>query len=105
SVDQGVEPGPLGLAQPGHGRHARRREQLLPLAATRPPGHLALEAVLGLPRDANALVARIFPEPANPRRERRGPAVFAEITPELRHAEGSDDEDLVTISSDGHRVG
>src|SRR3954451_14173482 len=61
-LDQHVEHGALGQAQPGHDRDAQAREQLLPVAAARPPRHLSAVAVLGLTSERDPDVAGVLAE-------------------------------------------
>src|SRR5207247_2398390 len=52
----------LRHAQASHDRDAQGGEDLHLIAASRPPGDLALEVALGLARDLDALLARLLPE-------------------------------------------
>src|SRR4051794_28093695 len=98
-VHEGVQDPSLGLAQPRHHRHGHGREQRGLPTALRTPGHLAVEALLGLAGDRHPALAGVLAEPRDP------PGCRILVTDRLRRRQRSHDEDLVAVHGDLWRGG
>src|SRR3989442_1062189 len=95
--DEGVEDRALAHSQPGHDREAERGEDLLLVAAPRPPRHLALELALCLAGDPDPLVPGLLAETLDPGGSGRSPTVPGRAAGELDVGQGAQDEDLLSV--------
>ena len=104
-VDQRVEHVALGHPQPGHDRDARRGEDLEGVAAPGAPGDRPAELLLGLRRDADALLAGVLTVTVDPGRLGGGAVLGRGAGRAARPpARPPDDQDLVGVDGDLGRL-